>query len=279
MQHGIALTRKVLCCDPCLTRGEESEVKEQRHFIGSQEQREYIFWVFQFFKTYYYLCVCVHTCNPSHVCCLGMWRSEDIFRGVVSFLHLVLRQSCFYHADVYSRLVGPWARSRCLPHTHIWPLHRLGLNTHVRLAQPEPLTGQATSLAGPGILFFKRDVQSPGHFLLKNQLLYTRCFLSFVMRGSRTSWICWLINSPGISQRVELSCPIFLCLEHKPCYYQPHPVPRRKRTASLSLPVRKQSHATLQKTIPPTHQVWKKRLWDVVNSLTLSHYYWNANSS
>lgn len=55
------------------------------------------------------------------------------------------------------------------------------------------------------------------------------------MRGSWTSWICWLINSPGISQRVELSRPILLCLEHKPCYYQPHPFPRIKRTTSSPL--------------------------------------------
>lgn len=55
------------------------------------------------------------------------------------------------------------------------------------------------------------------------------------MRGSWTSWICWLINSPGISQRVELSRPILLCLERKPYYYQPHPFPRIKRTTSSPL--------------------------------------------
>lgn len=47
-------------------------------------------------------------------------------------------------------------------------------------------------------------------FLLKSQLLSTRCFLSFVMRGSSTCQICWLINSHGISWRVELSFSYFV---------------------------------------------------------------------
>lgn len=51
--------------------------------------------------------------------------------------------------------------------------------------------------------------------------------------------------------------------------------PRIKRT---TFAVRKQPHPVLQQ-ISPAHQVWKRSLWNVVNSLALSHYYWNANSS
>lgn len=139
--------------------------------------------------------------------------------------------------------------------------HRLGLNT----------CGQACTvrafywpshLPGPGILFFpffKSDVQSSGIFSIKNQLLYARCFLSFVMRGSWTSWICWLINSLGISQRVELSRTILLCLEHKPCYYQPHPFPRIKRTTSLPLLLGK-SHSQFFSRFPNTPGVQQKAL-------------------
>lgn len=58
---------------------------------------------------------------------------------------------------------------------------------------------------------FKGMFGSTGNsFLLKSQLLSTRCFLSFVMRGSSTCQICWLINSHGISWRVELSFLYFV---------------------------------------------------------------------
>lgn len=98
------------------------------------------------------------------------------------------------------------------------------------------------------------------------------------MRGSWTSWICWLINSPGISQRVELffvspfTGPRTQALLLLPNHIR---FPRVKRT---TFAVRKQPHPVLQQ-ISPTHQVWKRSLWNVVNSLVLSHYYWNANSS
>lgn len=55
-------------------------------------------------------------------------------------------------------------------------------------------------------------------------------------------------------------------------------VPKNKENTTATSAVRKQPHPVLQQ-IPPTHQVWKKRLWNVVNSLTLSRYYWDANSS
>lgn len=51
--------------------------------------------------------------------------------------------------------------------------------------------------------------------------------------------------------------------------------PRIKRT---TFAVRKQPHPGLQQ-ISLAHQVWKRSLRNVVNSLALSHYYWNANSS
>lgn len=154
---------------------------------------------------------------------------------------------------------------------------RLGLNTCGRACTVRAFYWPS-HLPGPGILppppFFLSDVQSPGTFSIKNQLLYARCFLSFVMRGSWTSWICWLINSPGISQRVELSCPIFAVPRTQALLLSTTSVPKNKESSIIALAVRKEPQPVLQQI--PQHTQWKRRLWALGNSLAFSHY-WNAN--